>query len=123
MSATQEAAEGTLLACDVCGSDFAPEDDLQKRCSRDCRALARRHIGDAATLPRAWAALRASELAMSLAICPSGKVRHQRKQSALNAAWLIGHDRFSAFPDWLSVYECKRCFNGWHLTSKPQRLL
>jgi hypothetical protein len=107
------------VICDVCGSDFTPGKNSQRRCSARCRGFARERPGRQDEYPGLWAEFRARELAIALRICPSGKVRHQRKRDAEKSARSAVRNRYRAMPGWLRVYQCERCFGGFHLTSKP----
>lgn len=110
------------MFCDVCGTEFMPVRLTDRRCSDTCREFARkRRSKQPDALAAAWAAHRASQLARELGVCPSGKVRHQRKSSAERSARSAVRQRYKGLPSWLRVYQCERCFGGFHLTSKPQR--
>lgn len=107
--------------CDVCGTEFLPERLSDRRCSETCRVFARkRRSKKPDALAAAWAASRAAEIAATLGVCPSGKVRHQRKSGAERSARSAVRQRYEGLPSWLRVYQCDRCFGGWHLTSKPK---
>jgi len=104
------------MTCDVCGGEFTPADEDQRRCSDECLEFVRAHKhARRKTLANLW------KLHVRYTRpCPSGKVRHQKKRDAEQAARVAVRLRYDPVPDWLRIYECPAC-HGWHLTSKPGR--
>lgn len=110
-----ETQTGASVTCDVCGEDFEPASEDQRRCSDGCREFARQHRhASAKHLAGLW-----KQHQCWVEPCPSGKVRHQKKRDAVKAARAAARQRYLGMRDWLRVYQCDRC-EGWHLTSKPE---
>ena len=114
---TEPTDQDATARCDVCHARFEPAEPGQHRCSDACREFAREHRYERTkVLHRLWLDERARQEP-----CPGGKVRHQNRAEAEKAARKAVRARYAGWPDWLRVYQCDLCRNGWHLTSKPAR--
>lgn len=106
--------------CEICGAEYdRVTAGKPRRCDgAECQEFVRQNRRlSTKSLARKWKQQQAVT-----GKCPSGKVRHGTKKDALQAMQTIVRYRYPAQPDWLSVYQCpiKECYNGWHLTSRPQ---